>query len=314
MPIDFRSGASSQMNYNNGPITVAKPAGVAAGDVLVAVTHFDSAVTGHDVSSEWTLLSMANNQQYIWFRVAGASEPASYSWAYTGVRDWSVVVSAYTGVDNTSPVDAHAQSLEQKVNNIVAPSVTTGTKGARVVCTWSVQGQYELTPEAALTTRAYSPPTVNVASTTLLADMHQTSAGATGDRIATKPAGTASCWGSTVALKALNTAPSAPGAFTSPTSGVAVDTSATVAAGAASDPDGDVLSYQWDLSFDNGSTYTNKRATQAGLSWTYNYANDPETSTAKWRVRAWDGQAWGPYTYAANFTISHGSYMPALIL
>lgn len=111
-----------------------------------------------------------------------------------------------------------------------------------------------------------------------------------------------------------NAPPSQPGAFTSPTSGAVVNTTATVAAGAASDPDGDALQYQWDLSLNGGASYVNKRATQAGLSWTYDYTNEPETSNAIWRVRAWDGQAWGPYTYSSEFTISHGLYVPAVML
>lgn len=103
----------------------------------------------------------------------------------------------------------------------------------------------------------------------------------------------------------LNTAPGAPGAFSSPTSGEDVDKTDTVAVAAASDPEGDALTYEWDLSLDNGATYTRKRNRVAGTSWTYDYTNDPATTAAKWRVRAYDGQLYGPYSYSPLFTVQH---------
>jgi hypothetical protein len=134
-------------------------------------------------------------------------------------------------------------------------------------------------------------------------------------QIATSPDGvtwTARTSGSSNIVYALvtlppNLPPSAPGAFTSPVSGDVVNTTATVAVGAASDPDGDALTYEWDLSLDNGATWTRKRNLTAGTSWPYDYTNDAATTAAKWRVRAHDSQVYGPYRESPLFEIRHNS-------
>lgn len=100
--------------------------------------------------------------------------------------------------------------------------------------------------------------------------------------------------------------PSAPGAFTSPTTGSVVDGVDTVTAGASTDPAGDAVTYQWDLARD-GATYVNKRALQAGVTFTYDYSPDAEiaTATAVWRVRAYNGTFFSGYTYSNAFRIYH---------
>jgi hypothetical protein len=111
-----------------------------------------------------------------------------------------------------------------------------------------------------------------------------------------------------------NTAPSAPGAFTSPTSGEVVDTTDTVAHGGSTDPDGDTLTYDFDLSLDNGSTWSAIRTRAAGTSFTHDYTTTKPTNVAKWRSRAWDGAVYGGYTTSPTFTIQHLPYTPRIML
>lgn len=120
-----------------------------------------------------------------------------------------------------------------------------------------------------------------------------------------------------VSIKPPNSAPTAPTSVTSPTAGVVVDTIGTVShSGNASDPDGDTLTFYWELSTNGGSTYTPKYSGVggAGASFSYNYVNDMDTSNARWRVRAYDGELYSAWIESSNFTISHGSYTPAMIL
>jgi hypothetical protein len=112
----------------------------------------------------------------------------------------------------------------------------------------------------------------------------------------------------------VNAAPSAPGAFTSPTGGEVVNTTDPVECGAASDPDDDSLTYEWDLSLDNGANWTRKRNLSTGTSWTYDYTNDRTTTAAKWRVRAHDGSVYGPYRESDAFTVQHAPYVPRIML
>lgn len=102
-----------------------------------------------------------------------------------------------------------------------------------------------------------------------------------------------------------NRPPGAPGAWASPTSGEKVNTTDLVEVAAASDPDGQALTYDFDVSFDNGAAWTAKRTKLAGVSFTYDYTNDPATTTAKWRSRAWDGLVYGAYSTSPTFTVEH---------
>lgn len=105
-----------------------------------------------------------------------------------------------------------------------------------------------------------------------------------------------------------NTAPSAPGAFTDPTSGEVVNTTSTVTFGASTDDDGDSLTYDTDLSVDNGGTWTNIRSAQPETSFTYDFTSQPATTAAKLRARARDtSDATSAYTVGPAFTIEHNT-------
>src|SRR6202035_3360133 len=82
-PPSFRS----QSSVTNGT-TVAKPAGTAAGDLLLATLEVDAdpaTVTG---PAGWTLLmdtpaavgTASAFHAQVWYRTATASEPSSYAW------------------------------------------------------------------------------------------------------------------------------------------------------------------------------------------------------------------------------------------
>lgn len=120
---------------------------------------------------------------------------------------------------------------------------------------------------------------------------------------AVDPSGAVSAYTATQTFTT-NRPPTAPGAFVSPTSGEKVNTTDIVEAGASSDPDGHTLAYRWDLTLDNGATWLTKRH-DLGISWTYDYTNEAATTAAKWRVRAYDGLAYGPFTYSPLFTVEH---------
>ena len=104
-----------------------------------------------------------------------------------------------------------------------------------------------------------------------------------------------------------NQPPGAP-TVTSPNGGETWNTVHTITWTPATDPDGDSLRYNIQLSTDNGSTWkTIVSLTSVGAtSYTYNFTNEPETSTAKIRIRAYDGNDYGPWDESNGvFTIKH---------
>lgn len=99
-----------------------------------------------------------------------------------------------------------------------------------------------------------------------------------------------------------NTAPTAPGAFTSPTSGLTGGKSSTVTWGTSTDAEGNAITYEVDASFDNGATYSNVYSSSAV---SFNYTVPTNKSQVKFRVRAKDSlNAYSGYTYSNNLLIN----------
>jgi len=70
----------------------------------------------------------------IYYRVAGASEPASYSWTLNTSTEWSIQIRVFSGVDTSSVWDVapstSTRSFSASGTTATAPSMTTSTDGA----------------------------------------------------------------------------------------------------------------------------------------------------------------------------------------
>jgi large repetitive protein len=116
-------------------------------------------------------------------KVAGGAEPASYAFTLSAATKAAAALSAFVGVDNTSPVDVAARQVNVSTLSHVAPSVTT-TGGNRLVVVanglatntslTAPSGSTELVDSAA----AVGAPTVTVETSSSAA----ATAGATGTR------------------------------------------------------------------------------------------------------------------------------------
>ena len=136
-PGTFRS-ASSATNTPITGLTIAKPAGTATNDVLLAsLTLRGSAITITPPAGWTQVRSDANGStvnQTVYVKVAGGSEPASYAFTF------SVPVAAavggivgYSGVDTTTPIDVHGGQTNASSNSVTAPSVTTTVANTNLV-------------------------------------------------------------------------------------------------------------------------------------------------------------------------------------
>ena len=99
---------------------INKPANVAEGDLLVLVYNSYASIVGNGtalttVPSGWTMVdyeqsddgSAARPEVSIWYKVAGASEPASYTWAATGnTAGFTAINGRVTGFDSATPFGA----------------------------------------------------------------------------------------------------------------------------------------------------------------------------------------------------------------
>ncbi|MCA4135040.1 PKD domain-containing protein [Arthrobacter sp. M4] len=128
-----------------GTVTVPAPAGLAAGDVLVASITTDLNPSMASVPVDWVpivnALSINSSASggarvFSYYHVVGAADPASYSWTLSLNTKWGAGITAYRGVDNTSPLDTGvvtAVNTTYSATSITVGSITTVTNGALLI-------------------------------------------------------------------------------------------------------------------------------------------------------------------------------------
>lgn len=110
MAIAFRAAATA---LNVGP-SCNKPTGTLQNDVMVAlVLTYDNASETYTPPSGWTILGTQQVESAsgditvsaAYYKVAGASEPSSYTWTISPAAYTDIAIVSYSGVDTTTPVD-----------------------------------------------------------------------------------------------------------------------------------------------------------------------------------------------------------------
>ena len=172
-------------------LTITRPAGTVQGDVLVAAIVVDGG-TGVTVTppAGWTLARSetqgTNLRTSVYTRPAGGSEPASYVFTLSAARKVAGSISAYTGVDTTTPVEANAGANSATAATLLtAPSVTTVSNHRTIVAVYGLRSAASFTPGAGVTERAdvstSGAPSVAVSVT----DRNLAAAGSSGTTTAT---------------------------------------------------------------------------------------------------------------------------------
>lgn len=103
-----------------------KPSGTVEGDFLYALfmTYKTSAVSVDSVPSGWALIAERTVSTYyhfwLYYKVAGASEPTSYTWSISTTAKLHAVCGCYTGgdFDPADPVDVFSNTQYITSNNI----------------------------------------------------------------------------------------------------------------------------------------------------------------------------------------------------
>ena len=115
-------------------LTINKPTGVVAGDILLANITNDNN-NGTASSSGWTSISSANpgGSIHLLYKIAGGSEPSSYSFTVPGSPSAGAIVS-FSGVDNVTPFDvANGSWNTGGTSTVTATSKTTVTANTAIV-------------------------------------------------------------------------------------------------------------------------------------------------------------------------------------
>src|SRR5919107_5321023 len=95
---------SSQTSW---PINV--PAGTVEGDLLIVLLFNNVNTTGWTAPAGWTAGAPIFNgtvKHNVWYRIATASEPASYSWSCSSNRTGVISMLRISGAYQSSPIEA----------------------------------------------------------------------------------------------------------------------------------------------------------------------------------------------------------------
>ena len=185
----------------------SSPSAIVAGDVMVAVVTVRGG-TGTTITppSGWNLINSNDSGTSIksstYYKVATASEGASYTWSLSASLKASGVISAYSGVDTASPIMVQANQVNASSTTMTAPSVTSTADGAMVIAAYSSPRGVTYTQGSSMTLRGQSSSTGNPAAsqtTSGLQDTVQATLGASGTKTMTQSTGDVSI-GHTIAL------------------------------------------------------------------------------------------------------------------
>ncbi len=191
-----RASSSNTANAATS-ISLAKPAGTTAGDVLVATaSHQVGANRNMTAPAGWTAVpntnvADGNNARiHAWYKVATALEPLSYSFPLTGGsgQDISGGIIAIEGADAAAPINASAgQANSSQSKNVTAPSVTTTIDNALIMFGGTCSAAVSYSPPSGFTEHWDRSSSGTYKVSTEVATKGQGVAGATGPVIATVP-------------------------------------------------------------------------------------------------------------------------------
>lgn len=121
---------SKDLNGNALSLALDKPTGVAQGDVMVASVAIRPSSASITAPSGWSLVRKVDNTSgatssvAVYVKVAGASEPASYTWTFSTSSGSAGGIQAFSGVDTSNPVQADAGTQQSNTYSHPTPSIS----------------------------------------------------------------------------------------------------------------------------------------------------------------------------------------------
>lgn len=246
--ISFRAAGVVHNFTGSTVLTLQKPTGTLQDDVMIAVISVRGG-TGTTITppAGWTLINSNDSttvlKSSVYRKTAGSGESGPYVFTFSSSQKASGVISSYSGVDISAPVDVHSSQVNASSTTMTSPAVTTTVANTWVIAAFSTATGTAVTPGSSMTERGEASSTgggAGTRTTSQLQDITQAGTGTTGTKTATA-GGAGENIGHTIALTPLpefqltqanyrwfaNADSAAPGSALS-----AQDSSATVTVGA----------------------------------------------------------------------------------
>ncbi len=176
-------------NGSNLQATISAPVGLVEGNLLVAGIALEK---GNGVAltspTGWILIRRTNNNSdcgiATYYKIASASEPASYSFGLSTSGNWAAGITRLTNVSVTSPIDTSSGVTGGNNTNPTAPSLTTRGPSRRVLCFYTNKKASTFTPDF-MSLEIYDAPNTNGGGpANMMADFIQNNPGPTAVRTA----------------------------------------------------------------------------------------------------------------------------------
>lgn len=195
---------------SSSTLYLSTPSGTTVGDLMIAqVSARGGSTQTISAPSGWTLLRRDNSgsdlAQALYYKVATATEGGSHIFGLSSNLKAAGGILSYSGIDTSSPIDAHAGQSNAAGTSVTAPSVTTTQANDLVVSFFGTATGSTFAAPGGMTERYDAAPAGSASSTAAAADVVQSGAGATGTKTATAGASAVNI-GQTVALRSLTTA------------------------------------------------------------------------------------------------------------
>src|SRR5687767_2251939 len=181
----------SEASDGRSSLSLGRPVGTQPGHVLVAAVAVNGNPAVVTTPAGWNRVrdDRAENAvgQAIFVRAVSASNPASYDFVLSGKPQVAAGLTAYSGVETASPVEAHGALVNNGVS-VTAPSLPVSTAGGRLLNLTAANSDGAVTPPSGMNEQfeANSPHPKNDKDVLVaLADEPVTTGGATGTRTAT---------------------------------------------------------------------------------------------------------------------------------
>jgi hypothetical protein len=184
--VNFRSVSTVAEPDALGPVTVDKPAGVLAGDLLIATLSAKGSSTLSAPDGDWVLIEgggvnpVDNTPSFgVWYKIAASSEPPTYTFSTTGTGPRFLALLRYDGHDPAAPINASSISDSPGSAVVTAPAVATTVDGCKILRVFGADRNESPYTVPAGHTERYNGGAAN-GTGGAGADMDQPNAGSTG--------------------------------------------------------------------------------------------------------------------------------------
>ncbi len=153
----FRAAASAAAPSATLNLTINKPAGTVQNDTMVASISVRPDTATITEPSGWTLVRRIDNANAnanslaVYYKVAGASEPTSYTWTFSTSTGSAGGIQTFSGVDATTPIDVEAGQITANGLTHDTPSVTTTVANTMIVTSHGFTSSATWTPPSGMT-------------------------------------------------------------------------------------------------------------------------------------------------------------------